>query len=135
MTSDISAIQDFINSALLGILVNVLTLAGTIGVMFYISWRFTLVALSVTPVLFLVVHFYTRRIKKASRAVRKKEGEMLSGVADVLTSIHVVQAFAREDYEDRRVASQSRRQLEIGLRACRPKDKLLPVVEAMGGLG
>src|SRR5882762_4565366 len=42
MTSDISAIQDFVNTALLGILVNVLTLAGTIGVMFYINWRFTL---------------------------------------------------------------------------------------------
>ena len=135
MTSDISAIQDFINSALLGILVNVLTLAGTIGVMFYISWRFTLVALSVTPVLFLVVHFYTRRIKKASRAVRKKEGEMLSGVADVLTSIHVVQAFAREDYEDRRFASESREQLEVGLQARGTKAKLSPIVEVIVGLG
>ena len=135
MTSDISAIQDFINSALLGILVNVLTLAGTIGVMFYISWRFTLVALSITPVLFLVVHFYTRRIKKASRAVRKKEGEMLSGVADVLTSIHVVQAFAREDYEDRRFASESREQLEVGLQARGTKAKLSPIVEVIVGLG
>jgi ATP-binding cassette subfamily B protein len=135
MTSDISAIQDFINSALLGILVNVLTLVGTIGVMFYISWRFTLVALSITPVLFLVVNFYTRRIKKASRAVRKKEGEMLSGVADVLTSIHVVQAFAREDYEDRRFASESREQVEIGLQARSMKAKLSPIVEVIVGLG
>jgi subfamily B ATP-binding cassette protein MsbA len=135
MTSDISGIQDFINSALLGILVNVLTLAGTIGVMFYINWRFTLVALSVTPVLFLVVHFYTRRIKKASRAVRKKEGEMLSGVADVLTSIHVVQAFAREDYEDRRFASESREQLEVGLQARSTKAKLSPIVEVIVALG
>jgi ATP-binding cassette, subfamily B, bacterial len=135
MTSDISAIQDFINSALLGILVNVLTLVGTIGVMFYISWRFTLVALSITPVLFLVVNFYTRRIKKASRAVRKKEGEMLSGVADVLTSIHVVQAFAREDYEDRRFASESREQVEVGLQARGMKAKLSPIVEVIVGLG
>src|SRR4029077_21237839 len=35
VTSDIEAVQDFINSALLGILVNVLTLLGMIGVMFY----------------------------------------------------------------------------------------------------
>jgi subfamily B ATP-binding cassette protein MsbA len=135
MTSDISAIQDFINSALLGILVNVLTLAGTIGVMFYINWRFTLVSLSITPVLFVVVNFYTRRIKKASRAVRKKEGEMLSGVADVLTSIHVVQAFAREDYEDRRFASESRDQVEVGLQARGTKAKLSPIVEVIVALG
>ena len=47
VTSDIDAVQDFINSALLGMLVNVLTLVGMIGVMFYLNWRFTLIALSV----------------------------------------------------------------------------------------
>ena len=79
-----------------------LTLVGMLGVMFYINWRFTLIGLSVAPVLFLVVYFYTKRIKTASRLVKKKESELLSGVAEVLTSIAVVQAFAREDYEERR---------------------------------
>ena len=63
VTSDIDAVQDFVNSALLGILVNSLTLVGMIGVMFYINWRFTLIALSVSPVLFVFVYFFTRRIK------------------------------------------------------------------------
>ena len=56
VTSDIEAVQDFINSALLGMVVNVMTLVGMIGVMFYINWRFTLIALSVSPMLFLVVY-------------------------------------------------------------------------------
>jgi subfamily B ATP-binding cassette protein MsbA len=131
MTSDISAVQDFINSALLGILVNVLTLAGILGVMFYINWRFTLLALSVVPALAFVVYFYTRRIKAASRAVRKREGELLSGVAEVLSSIHVVQAFAREDYEDRRFASESRFNVEAGLQARSVKARLSPIVEVI----
>ena len=67
VTSDIGAIQDFINSARLGILVDVTTLVGMIGVMFYLNWRFTLIALSVSPALFLVVFYYPRRIKRASR--------------------------------------------------------------------
>src|SRR5262249_57299833 len=117
MTSDISAVQDFITSALVGIVVNVLTIAGILGVMFYVNWRFTLLALAVVPVLFAVVYFYTRRIKAASRAVRKREGELLSGVAEVLSSIHVVQAFAREDYEDRRFGSESRGHVEAGPQA------------------
>jgi subfamily B ATP-binding cassette protein MsbA len=135
MTSDIGAVQDFINSALLGILVNVLTLAAILGVMFSINWRFTLLALSVVPVLFIVVYFYTRRIKAASRAVRKREGELLSGVAEVLTSIHVVQAFAREDYEDRRFASESRSNVEAGLGARSTKAKLSPIVEVIVATG
>src|SRR5215510_8402896 len=135
MTSDISAVQDFITSALVGILVNVLTIAGILGVMFYVNWRFTLLALSVVPILFGVVYFYTRRIKAASRAVRKKEGELLSGVAEVLTSIHVVQAFAREDYEDRRFEFESRFNVEAGLQARTVKARLSPMVEIIVATG
>ena len=128
VTSDIVLVQDFINSALLGILVNVMTLVGMIGVMFYLNWRFTLIALSVSPVLFLAVYYYTRRIKKASRAVRKKESELLSLVEEVLTSIRVVKAFAREDYEQKRFESESLENVEAGLQARGVKAKLAPVV-------
>ncbi len=135
VTSDIEAIQDFINSALLGILVNVMTLLGMIGVMFYLNWRFTLIALSVAPVLFVVVHYYTRRIKRASRAVRKKESELLSLVEEVLTSIRVVKAFAREDYEQKRFESESLENVEAGLQARGVKARLAPVVEVIVAIG
>jgi subfamily B ATP-binding cassette protein MsbA len=135
VTSDIEAVQDFINSALLGMLVNVMTLVGMIGVMFYLNWRFTLIALSVSPVLFLVVYSFTRRIKKASRAVRKKEGELLSIVSEVLTSIRVVQAFAREDYEQERFESKSLANVEAGLQARSIKATLAPIVEVIVAVG
>jgi subfamily B ATP-binding cassette protein MsbA len=135
MTSDISAIQDFITAAMVGILVDVLTIGGILAVMFSVNWRFTLLALSVVPVLFFVVYFYTRRIKAASRAVRKREGELLSGVAEVLSSIHVVQAFAREDYQDRRFASESRSNVEAGLQARSEKAKLSPMINVIVAAG
>jgi ATP-binding cassette subfamily B protein len=135
VTSDIGAVQDFISSALLGMLVNVLTLVGMIGVMFYLNWRFTLIALSVAPVLFLVVYHYTRRIKTASRTVRTKEGELLSIVEEVLTSIRVVQAFAREDYEQQRFESESLANVEAGLAARSIKATLSPVVEVIVAIG
>ncbi len=135
MTSDIAAIQDFITAALLGLAVNLLTLAGMIGVMAYIDWRFTAIALSIAPLLFAVVYSSSRRIKQASRQVRKKEGELLSGLAETLTSIHVVQAYAREDYEDRRFALESRQQVEAGLQARSAKAKLSPIVEVIVAAG
>ena len=135
VTSDIEAVQDFINSALLGILFNVMTLLGMIGVMFYLNWRFTLIALSVSPGLFLVVYYYTRRIKRASRAVRKKESELLSLVEEVLTSIRVVKAFAREDYEQKRFESESLENVEAGLQARSVKAKLAPVVAVIVAIG
>ena len=135
VTSDIGAVQDFINSALLGIVVNVLTLVGMTAVMFYLNWRFTLIALSIAPVLFAVVYSFTRRIKKASRAVRKKESELVSIVEEVLTSVRVVKAFAREDFEVSRFESQSRENVETALEARSIKAKLAPIVEVMVAIG
>ena len=135
VTNDIEAVQDFISSALLGIVVDILTLFGMIGVMFYLNWRFTVVALSISPVLFLVVYRYTRRIKKASRAVRKKESELLSIVEEVLTSIRVVQAFAREDFEQKRFETESLANVEAGLEARTVKAKLAPIVEVLLAIG
>ena len=121
VTSDIDAIQSFIVSGLLDAMINSLTLVGMVGVMFYLNWRFTLIALSVAPVLFLVVFTYTRRIKKASREVRKKEGEIVSVMQEVLSSIRVVKAFAREDYEQKRLEEESLESVEIALRARRSR--------------
>jgi ATP-binding cassette, subfamily B, bacterial len=135
VTSDIESIQDFVTSALLGIVTNVLTLVGIIGVMLYLNWRFTLISLSIAPVLFLVVYVFTRRIKKASRDVRKKESELLSIVEEVFSSIRVVKAFAREDYEERRFERQSLDNVETALRARSLKMKLSPVVEIIVATG
>ena len=135
VTSDIEAIQDFITTALLGILTSVLTLLGIIGVMLYLNWRFTLISLSIAPVLFLVVYFFTRRIKKASRDVRKKESELVSIVEEVFSSIRVVKAFAREDYEERRFERQSLENVEMALLARSIKMKLSPIVEIIVATG
>jgi subfamily B ATP-binding cassette protein MsbA len=135
LTSDIDAIQNFIASGLLGALMNSLTLVGMIAVMFCINRQFTLIALSVAPVLFLVVFHFTRRIKKATRDVRKKEGEMVSVIQEVLSSMRVVKAFGREDYEQRRMAEESRESLEIALRVRGLKVRLSPLVDMITAVG
>jgi subfamily B ATP-binding cassette protein MsbA len=119
----------------LGALINSMTLVGMVGVMLYINWRFTLIALSVAPVLALVVFKYTRQIKQASREARKKEGEIVSVVQEVLSSMRVVKAFAREDYEQRRLEEESLESLEIALRARSLKAKLPPMVDVIVACG
>ena len=135
VTSDIEAVQDFITTALLGMLVNGLTLAGMVAVMLYYNWRFALIALSIVPALFLVVFFFTKRIKKASRAVRQKQSELVTIVQEVFSSIRVVKAFAREDYEQKRFEEQSLENVETALEARSIKAKLAPMVEVLAAVG
>ncbi len=135
VTTDIDAVQSLISQVLLGMLVNVLTLFGMMLVMLYLNWAFTVIALLVAPALFFVVYHYTHRIKNASRAMRRQEGEVVSVLEEVLSSIRVVKAFAREDYEQKRFERESRESVEKALRARNFKAKLPPIVEVIVAAG
>ena len=135
VTSDVDSIQSFITSSLLSTFINALTLVGMVVVMFWLNWKFTLIALSVAPVLFLVVYTFTRRIKNASRAVRKKESQVFSVVEEVLSSMRVVKAFSREEYEQKRLEQASLEEVESTLRARALKAKLTPLVDIIVAVG
>jgi ATP-binding cassette, subfamily B, bacterial len=59
----------------------------------------------------------------------------VSFVEEVLTSVRVVKAFAREDYEQKRFESQSLENVETALRARGVKAKLSPFVEIIVAAG
>lgn len=135
LTSDIDAAEDFIGQALLGMLLDLITLTGMIGVMFYLDWRFSLIGLSVTPLLFFVVYRFTRRIKRASREVKKKESDLASVVQESISSARIVKAFAAEQYEEERLDRESQATVDIGLRARAVKARLAPLVDVIVGVG
>jgi ATP-binding cassette subfamily B protein len=135
VTSDIEAIQDFVQNALLGIVVDVITLTGMLAVMFYLNWQFTLIALAVAPLLFIQVYTLTHKIKRAARAVRQKEGEIVSVIEEALSSIRVVKAFASESYEERRLEKETLESMNIALRARSIKASLSPAVDIIVACG
>src|SRR5437660_32166 len=135
VTTDIDAVQSLISNVLLGLVVNVLTLLGMMLVMLYLNWAFTVIALLVAPALFFVIYHYTHRIKRASRAMRQQEGEVVNVLEEVLSSIRVVKAFAREDYEQKRFERESRESVEKALEARNVKAKLPPIVEMIVACG
>ena len=135
VTGDIDTVQGFITSTLMDSIIDVLGLIGMVAVMLYFDWKFTLVALSVAPFLFLFVYSYTPRIKKATRAVRRKEGEIVSKIQEVFSSIRVVKAFAREKYEKKRFKEVSMETVELALRARALKAGLSPVVQLITAFG
>jgi ATP-binding cassette subfamily B protein len=135
LTTDIDAAEDFFSSAVLGIVLDLLTLVGMIGVMFYLDWRFSLIGLSVAPMLFVTVYRLTRRIKKAARDVKKKESELASVVLESLSSARVVKAFAQEEFEERRLDHESQETVDLSLRARSIKSRLSPMVDILVAVG
>jgi ATP-binding cassette, subfamily B, bacterial len=133
--SDIGRIQDMLIQWFSVFVPNVALLVGMVVVMFWIDWVFTLLALAVGPPLFFVVYRYKQRIKGASRRARTFEGLLAARAGEVLGAVRVVQAFTREDFEDRRFSTQSSRTTDANLEAARLQAEFSPLVDVIAGVG
>jgi ABC-type multidrug transport system fused ATPase/permease subunit len=135
LTSDIQAIQDVISNGVALIGSNGLLLAGMLGLMLWLDWRFALAALSVAPLLFWATFLYTRRIKMAARKARASTGQIASLAQETLASIRIVQGLAQEEQLDDRFQARSRDQLAAYLESVRYQARIAPLVDGLAAVG
>jgi ATP-binding cassette, subfamily B, bacterial len=135
VTGDVQAIQDMVTTGLLSLLSNGLTLAGMVVIMAAMDWQFAILALSLTPLLFVIVIRYTRRIKQASRLARRKEGEVTAVAQETFAAMRLVQAFTREDYEQERFQRQNEESLSASLQTTTLEAQFAPLVDILVALG
>jgi ABC-type multidrug transport system fused ATPase/permease subunit len=128
ITSDVATIQNFASSSTLDIVIDLLTILFMVGLMFWLDWDFTLIAVAFTPVLLLFIFRFKRAVKEATRAVRVRQSEVLSIVERGLGSIKVTKAFGRQDLELEHLESASRATVEAALRARKIKSLMSPIV-------
>jgi ABC-type multidrug transport system fused ATPase/permease subunit len=128
ITDDIATIQSFASSTTLGILVDLLTITGMLGLMLWLDWDFALIAIGVAPVLLLFVSRFRKALKKATREVRRRESEIVNVVQQGLESIRVVNAFGRQELEEKHLQDASDAMVRAALRARRIKSMVSPVV-------
>src|SRR6202021_2766372 len=93
ITTDIQTVQSFASSSTLDIVVDLLTIVSMLGLMFWLNWDFTLIALAVTPFLLFFVSRFKKAVKKATHAVRNEQAEIVSVVQQGLESMQVIKAF------------------------------------------
>lgn len=135
ITEDINAVQEFASTSLLDIVIDSLTVAGMLVVMCTLNWRFTLVALAVTPLLAVFVFRLRSVVKQATRDVRARQSEIVSIVQEGLGAIRVVKTFAQGAFERQRLETKSVETVEAALFARRVRSLLGPTVTALVAVG
>jgi subfamily B ATP-binding cassette protein MsbA len=107
LTGDVQTIQSFASTNTLNITTDSLTLVGIVIVMFMLRWDFTLIALTVTPLLVLLVLRINRAVKVAVRDVRVRQSDLLATLQEGLQSIELVQAYSRQDLAEQQLRKAS----------------------------
>jgi subfamily B ATP-binding cassette protein MsbA len=87
ITADVKTIQGFASSGTLGILVDLLSIVGMLGVMLWLDWDFALVAVAVTPFLLLFVARFNGVVKRATHEVRRYQSDIVSVTEEGLESM------------------------------------------------
>ncbi len=128
LTADIQTIEGFASSSTLSILVDLLTILCMLGLMLWLNWDFTLIAVAVTPFLLLFVSRFKKCVKSATREVRKQQSEIVAVVQQGLESMQVIMAFGQEKTEEDLLGVVSEATVSAALKARSVKSLLSPVV-------
>ncbi len=116
ITADSFAAQTMIMNGLLPILSAVILLIGMLFVLLPLDPFLTALALSIVPVLFVLISSFNKKIVEISTEVRERESLVYSLVQWSMSAIKLVQAFTKEDEEHRRFMGASRESLRASLR-------------------
>lgn len=113
---DSQSIQTMFNQGFTNIFGSVITLIGTFIVMIGIDWQLTLLSLGVVPAIVFAIHFFAKRIRRESTVIHERDSALLAQTQEGLSSVRMVHAFGREEWEVRQFRDQAQQSLQANLR-------------------
>ena len=97
--NDATSLRSLSTDGFVPLVTAILTLAGMLIVMTQLDAQLALIALSVTPFMFLSTIVYKRRMRLGWRKVKASESEAMSAAQESLSAARVVKAFGQEERE------------------------------------
>ena len=135
ITNDVQMVQGALANLLGNLVGSVLTIAGLVGLLFYLSWKFALITIVVFPLAVLPVSKFGKRIKSAAGNVQLKMGDMTSILNETFNGIRIVKAFGMEKYERKKFSSELHSLFDHAMRGTRAYIMSSPVMESIGAIG
>ncbi len=135
VTSETEVFKDVFVESVLTSVAHALTIIGMLTVLLWLNWRLSLIALATLPILFFALAYIYQKIKVSARKQREREGLIAARVSEVLSSVTLVKAFGREQYEQDRFDEESSLTLEEGIRTERMAAAATRTVELIKAVG
>lgn len=97
--NDIETINTVFSEGVITILADLLSLIAVLGIMFYTSWKLTLVCLITLPFLIISSYIFKEKVKTAFQKVRTQISRMNAFMQERITGMRIVQIFNAEAQE------------------------------------
>jgi ATP-binding cassette subfamily B protein len=113
---DSQSLQTIYNRGFTNIFGSAVTLISTFFIMLKMDWKLSLLSLAIIPFLLATIYFFAKRIRSQSTSIQEVESGVLVQAQEGLSSIRMVHAFGREDWEIHQFHAQAAQSLRANLR-------------------
>ncbi|HEY3291095.1 MAG TPA: ABC transporter ATP-binding protein [Anaerolineae bacterium] len=131
VVNDVSVINDLLSQGLVSMLGDSVSLIGTIVVMVAMEPRLALLTFSVLPLMVLASWIFSRHARVAFRQTREKLGAVVGDLAENITGMRVIQAFAQEENTQERFEKINRSNRDVNISAMSLSFIFLPSVDVL----
>ncbi len=135
VTSDVENVRTFAGQGFLILISSVLTLAGAALILLLTEWRLALVALSIIPVIFVILGFFIARVFPLFGSVQRRLAVLNTVLQENLAGVAVVKAFAQEPFEAARYERANQELLAQNVNVVRVLAGSFPVIFLVSNLG
>ncbi len=130
--SDVGVINQLLSQGLITLTGDSLLLAGIVIVMLSLNAQLALVTFSIVPVIVLVTMIFAHKAKLAFRKTRARNAHMIGDLAENLSGIRVIQAFANEAISTEKFNEVNGANRDAHVEAMSLSFVFLPTVEILG---
>ncbi|HEU5089883.1 MAG TPA: ABC transporter ATP-binding protein [Roseiflexaceae bacterium] len=132
--NDVAVINDLLSQGLISLVGDVVVLIGIIVVMLFMSPKLALLTMIVIPLMILATALFARRAKVAFRQTRARVAAVVGDLAEGISGMRVIQAFAQEDVSQERFNKVNSANRDANISAMALSFVYLPLVEFLGML-
>lgn len=132
--NDVERINDVFAQGVITIVADLLAVIAVLSIMFYTSWRLTLICIITLPFLILATYIFKESVKKAFQRVRNQISEMNAFLQERISGMTVVQIFSAEEQERKKFRSINRKYTGANLDSIFYYAIFFPVVEIISAV-
>ncbi|MBO7358982.1 MAG: ABC transporter ATP-binding protein [Clostridia bacterium] len=133
--NDVNSLNDLFSNGIVNVLIECFTLVLLVGIMLAISWKLTLVALCILPVLALSVFKLKRMIRVRWLTNSIKSSTMNGYLHETLSGMRVTQAFTREEVNSKTFRTVNDDVKRSWIKAVQLSQAFGPTLDLVGSLG
>lgn len=117
MVNDVNMISDLYITSIFNILRDLLTVIIFIFIAMFINTQLFLMSLVIVPIFTYGVSFLGKKIKKYAKRIQGQASMLFSNIEEVLSSMKIVKAFSREDYEQARMGTINDKYMKLKIKS------------------